>query len=216
MQSSSWLCVRQALIRFFLLVLAMLWVPLAVFIDVEWVGHGMPERGFTEISQELLIFLSSALFVVLAVKLTEQRGLMVLVAGFFLSMFIRELDALFDYIRHGFWKYPVALVVTISLAVAAFYRQQLLPSMAAATRSAGFAYILAGIAILLVFSRVFGTSSFWTAILDSGVGVAAPALVKNVVQEGLELLAYVLIFYGATGVYLEHFPLTRRDNVDVS
>lgn len=203
--------IKRAALSFLVLVLAMLWVPVAVLLDVVVIGHGMPELSVTEISQESALLVSTLLIYVLVFKLPSQRGFLLLVAGMLLSMFIRELDYLFDKIRHGFWKYPVTLVVLLTFALAAFFRKNVLPAMAEATRSVPFAYILAGLAIVLFFSRVFGTGSLWDAILHAGASVDAPALVKNVVQEGLELLGYVLILYGSVLFFLQHRRMTQRE-----
>lgn len=196
--------IKRAALSFLVLVLAMLWVPVAVLLDVVVIGHGMPELSVTEISQEMALLVSSVLMYALVLKLPAQRGFLLLVAGLLLSMFIRELDYLFDQISHGFWKFPVTLVVISTFALAALFRKTVLPAMAEATRSVPFAYILAGLAVVLFFSRVFGTGSLWGAILDAGAGVNAPALVKNSVQEGLELLGYVLILYGSVLFFLQH------------
>lgn len=188
--------IKRAALSFVLLVLGMLWAPVAVLLDVVVFKHGMPEHGVTEISQELALCVSTLLIYVMAVKLPDQRGFLLLVAGLLFSMFLRELDYLFDWISHGFWKYPVTLVFILSVSLAAIFRRTVIPAMAEATRSYPFAYILAGLAVVLFFSRVFGTGSLWNAILDVGTSTQAPALVKNSVQEGLELLGYVLILYG--------------------
>lgn len=207
MQAEDLKQIKRALISFVLLVLGMLWAPAAVMLDVVVIGHGMPEIGVTEMSQELLLLLTVIVAYTLLVRSPEQRGFLVLVAGLFLCMLIRELDYLFDRYRHGFWKYPVSGVLVVTLLLAALWRRTVIAPMAAATRSMPFAYVLAGLAVVLFFSRVFGTGSLWTAVLDAGAGVDAPALVKNSVQEGLELLGYVLIFYGMLRVYLQRFPL---------
>ncbi|KGK40864.1 hypothetical protein LH51_19095 [Nitrincola sp. A-D6] len=196
--------IKRAALSFLILVLGMLWAPVAVLLDVEIIVHGMPELSATEISQGSALLLSTLLMYTMVIKLPSQRGFLLLVAGLFLSMFLRELDYLFDKISHGFWKYPVACVVLLTFALAALFRKSVVPAMAEATRSVPFAYILAGLAVVLFFSRVFGTGSFWEAILDAGANVEAPALVKNAVQEGLELLGYVLVLYGSVLFFLQH------------
>lgn len=188
--------IKHAALMFLLLVLGMLWVPAAVVLDVVVLKNGMPEFGVTEISQELFIFVSLLLMFILAVRLPQQRGFLLLVASFFLCMLIRELDYLFDLIQHGFWKYPVILVIVISFLLACIFRSSILPAMADATRSYPFAYILAGLAVDLFLSRVFGTGSLWSAILETNAGIDAPAIVKNSVQEGVELLGCVLLLFG--------------------
>lgn len=203
--------IKRAALSFLVLVLGMLWAPVAVLLDVVVIGHGMPEHGVTEISQETVLLLATLLMYTMVIKLPSQRGFLLLVAGLFLSMFLRELDYLFDKISHGYWKYPVTLVVLLTFALAALFRNTVVPAMAEATRSVPFAYILAGLAIVLFFSRIFGTGSLWGAILDAGAGVNAPALVKNSVQEGLELLGYVLILYGNVLFFLQHRRSVQRE-----
>ncbi len=203
--------IKQAALLYLFLVLGMLWAPLAVYLDVVVIRHGMPETGVTEISQELILLCSTIVMYVMAFKLNDQRGFLFLVAGLLACMFLRELDYLFDHIQHGFWKYPVTVMILVSFTLAAIFRKTVVPAMADATRSYPFAYILAGLAIVLFFSRIFGTGSLWSAILDSGAGVQAPALVKNSVQEGLELLGYVVIFYGSVLFARLHWQADNRD-----
>lgn len=203
--------IKKAVILYLFLVLAMLWVPAAVYLDVVVLKHGMPEFGVTEISQELSLLVITLLFYWMAIRLSHQRGFLLLVAGLFLSMLIRELDNIFDLIEHGFWKYPVTGVVLISFMLAGIFRSTILPAMVEASRSHPFAYILTGLAVVLFFSRVFGTGSLWTAVLDSGAGVMAPALVKNSVQEGLELLGYLIILYGSVLFARQHWQADKQD-----
>lgn len=184
--------VLRAMVRFFALAMAMLWVPLALTLDTGLFHDRVSETSVTELSQELLLLGSTGLFWHLSARRPFGRGFYTLVAGFFSCMFIREQDAVFDLISHGFWVYPALLVTAITLTLAAFQRKTILPAMAAATHSVPFTHIMIGLAILLFFSRVLGTGSVWELVLP------APhhSLVKNMVQEGLELLGYILIFYG--------------------
>jgi hypothetical protein len=182
----------RALIRFFVLVFAMLWAPLALLLDTVVFDNEVSEFGATELSQAALLLGSAAMFWILSVRRPAGRGFYTLVAGFFSCMFIREQDALFDLIRHGLWVYPATLMALTALLLAGFQHRTILPAMAAATRSVSFNYILTGLAISLFFSRVLGTGSLWDLVLE---GDNVP-LVKNSVQESLELLGYILIFYG--------------------
>jgi hypothetical protein len=184
--------VLRALFRFFVLVLAILWVPLALILDTAVFNDEVSEISVTELSQEALLLGSAVLFWLLSARRPFGRGFYTLVAGFFSCMFIREQDAFFDHISHGFWVYPAVLMTLITLLIAAFQRRTIMPAMAAATRSVPFTYILIGLAILLFFSRVMGTGSFWEMLLPEN----SVALVKNTVQEGLELLGYILMLYG--------------------
>lgn len=189
--------ILRAGIGFALLAFGTLYVPLAVYLDVVVLGHGMPEIGVTEISQEILIFLSATLFVVAAIRERAQRGFLFLVAGAFYWAFVRELDFVFDQVSPGFWKIPATGVVVAAFLLALRWRETILPAMAGAIRSVPFAFIQAGLAILLFFSRVFGTGVFWEVIMEVGENRTPSPLLKNSVQEGTELLGYILIFYGS-------------------
>ncbi|MFC6672212.1 hypothetical protein ACFQDL_20670 [Marinobacterium aestuariivivens] len=193
MQNRTYIAVvLRALIRFFAMVLAMLWTPLALLLDTVVFDDEVAEFGAIELSQTLLLLGSTAIFWLLAARRPAGRGFYVLVAGFFSCMIIREQDALFDLIDHGFWIYPATLMALFALVLAAFQHRSILPAMASATGSVPFNYILAGLAILLFFSRVMGTGGLWDQVLPNG----HVSLVKNSVQESLELLGYIFIFYG--------------------
>lgn len=114
-------------------------------------------------------------------------------------MFIREFDAVFDQVFHGFWVYIAIAWVMFILALALRDKSNILTAMANASQARSFVYIVIGLAIVLAFSRVFGTGSLWRLILD----VEAGSLAKNVIQEGLELLGYLFVFWGTIAYCLE-------------
>ncbi len=188
--------IARAAGHFFLLALYMLLAPAAVYIDVVVIGDSMREASFTEFFQETLLLLSAVGFFILAYFNRSVRGFAILVGGFFVTMLIRELDGFLDEIVHGFWIYPALAWTGFVLFLAARFREGLLPAMADATRSHAFVFIVIGLATVLAFSRVFGTGSLWGAVLNDP---AAASLVKNTVQEGLELLGYLLILRGTVG-----------------
>jgi hypothetical protein len=65
--------------------------------------------------------------------------------------------------------------------------------MAPVKRSVAFNYVLIGREVLLFFNRVMGTGWLWERVPpDDNVSLS-----KNRVQEALELLDYILIFYGS-------------------
>lgn len=188
-------------LKFLALSFITLIAPLAVYIDTNILGTGIREASVTEYSQETLLALSSLAFFVLAYLNRSVRGFAILVGGFFGTMLIREMDQVFDAVFHGFWVYPAILWAGLTIAIATRFRHNLLATMATAARSHSFVYIVLGLAIVLAFSRVFGTTSLWLAVLD---GSDAAKVVKNTVQEGLELLGYLLIFVGSVGYMREH------------
>ena len=182
--------------NFLLLIGLMLLAPAAVTLDLKLMANGIPEASMTEYAQELLLLLTAGGFFLLARRHRELRGFAILVGGFFATLLIRELDSYFDQIVHGFWKYPATLWVCFVLQRVIRHRATVLPGMASAARSPGFARLLVGLAVVIGFSRVFGTTSLWKLVLD---GAPEAVLVKNVVQEGVELLGYLVIFSGFAG-----------------
>lgn len=186
--------IRAAAGKFFLLTTFVLLAPLAVYLDTNVFGQGISEQSITEWTQEILLFSSALMFAFVAWRRPAGRGFSVLVAGFFGTMLIRELDSVFDSIAHGFWVYPASLWIITVIALAARYRHDLLATMAKAAESRSFVYIVLGLAIVLSFSRVFGTTALWLGVLGDG---EAARTAKTAVQEGLELMGYLLIFTGS-------------------
>jgi hypothetical protein len=143
--------------------------------------------------------LSSAVLMALAAwKRPEARGFLALVAGFFGVMLIREADMFLDVITQGFWIYPA---LALSVAVIVYAARQRGTVIAPAIESAStkpFAYLIVGLLLVIVFSRAFGTGQLWEEVM----GEDYRRIYKSVIQEGIELLGYVLVFFGAAKVFL--------------
>lgn len=202
-----WVQIFKAAGWFFAIALFFLLVPALVYVDLVVIGHGMVESSVTEYTQETLLLLSALAFLFLAYKSESQRGFALLVGGFFGALFIRELDGVFDQIHHGAWVYFACAWVASICFLAAQSQGQTLKVMAQASQSKGFVYIVIGLAVLLAFSRVFGTRALWQTVLVSGENVGQ---LKNTIQEGLELLGYQMIFLGSLHyVYAKLRQLTQ-------
>ncbi|MCW4872347.1 hypothetical protein M7793_14930, partial [Enterobacter hormaechei subsp. hoffmannii] len=78
-------------------------IILCLWVDMRFVGHDIPELSLTEIMQETVLATIVFLHFRLAKMDESMRYCNILVGGFFLTMLIRELDALFDLISHGSW-----------------------------------------------------------------------------------------------------------------
>ncbi|KDM92313.1 hypothetical protein [Photobacterium galatheae] len=158
-------------------------------IEILQFSGNLGEDSLVEYAQELYLALSSALFAAVAVKRANVRGFACLVAAFFLVLLIRELDGVLDLVTHGFWKVPAALVAVAGIAYAYQHPQSTQPPLAQYSKHASFGLMIGGMATLLVFSRLFGMSELWqTAMQDNYVRE-----VKNLAEEGVELLGYSLI-----------------------
>lgn len=181
---------------FFLAVLVALPV-LAVSYDLIYLHNGLSENSLTEYFQETLLFLTVLSFGYIAIKESSIRHFCVLVTGFFSCMLIREFDELLDLIVHGFWVYPALFVAAMAIAYASKNIKQTIHTFAHFTRSRHFLSLCLGMALLLVFSRLFGMGVFWQGILGDGYD----RLVKLTAEESVEVLGYTIIFYSAVGYF---------------
>ena len=145
----------------FLLLFALALLPtVSVYIDVVVIGNDVGELSVTEITQELLILTTTLITWYGARKHPDRRGLLVLMAGFFSCIFIRELDGILDYIWHGFWFWPAILMALTSIGyVTIFCRNTVIGPLSNFVNTTPFFFILFGMVSLLVFSRTFGSGS---------------------------------------------------------
>ena len=168
--------------------------PLAAYLDVEVLHDGLTEISVTEISQSILLLLSTLLFCLEAKRRPYARGFLVLVAGFFACMFIREQDYFLDLILREGWLFLAVPTAVVSVGLAVVWRKSVLTPMAAFTRTRSCVFIVAGLVIVIVFSRIFGSGHIlWAGIMGSDY----KGLYKTVIQEGLELFGYGFIFFGS-------------------
>ena len=162
-----------------------------IFLDVI-IHQNIIESSFVEFGQEGLLLFTSAIFTQLAIH--KRMGGLWLVAGFFSCMFIRELDAYFDLIVHGAWKYfALALIAFVFYQAWRLGKENTIATLASFMKSRAYTFIFIGLLIVLVFSRLFGIGELWETIMANHFN----RTVKNVVEEGTELWGYALIFWGA-------------------
>ncbi len=162
----------------------------AIFFDA---AHPMEEGyfgeiTFTEIGQELILFILFGFYMILGAKWKEIQPVSNLVSLFFLMSFVREFNFLFVH-----WIYPVllVLVVVVWLVIRDFKKIQAATirffSVPAST------WLLSGILITYIFSRLFGRSKFWQLLYHD----ESYRLAKAATEEGLELLGNTIMLIGA-------------------
>ena len=162
-----------------------------ILLDLQYFKY-LPERGFVEHSQELLIFLSASIFLYLAFK--KNNSALWLVGGFLGCMFIRELDSVFDKIFHGAWAY-----IVIPLACLCVYKAlkkgivETINLLAEFMRTQAFTRLSSGLLAVLVFSRLIGYKPMWKLAM----GKHYYWNVKFIAEEGTELFGYSIIFLAA-------------------
>lgn len=192
------------IIELTLLSLCILAVPVAISIDVLVFNHGVKEVSITEFSQSILLLVSTVCVGLAAFQNDEYRGFLVIVTCLFAAMLIRESDMFLDYIAQGFWVYPATIVGVATIAILYRLRIKIIPSIVSFSGTRAFTYLIVGLLLTVLFSRAFGTGWFWAEVM----GEDYQRIYKTIIQEGLELLGYVFIFFGSVLTY----KLTRAPN----
>ena len=186
--------VRTALIEGVLLLLGAALVPLIVFSDRHIFMHGLSEHSSTEILQAILTALAASVYWVRSVQLHEYRSWLQALAGFFTLVLIREMDFYLDYIYHGFWSLLASLLLVLVLVMTWRSRHTFRSGLMHYLSHNAHVYVMIGVVMVVLFSRIFGSSDFLLAIMEEQYN---PAF-KTSMQEGLELFGYFLIAMGST------------------
>jgi hypothetical protein len=162
-----------------------------VFIDVRWMNDAVHETSFTEIAQEGMLLIIALLYFTRAWRQVPLRPLYVLVGGFFSCMLIRELDFLFDEISHGSWVWFAVAITLLCVGTALRQPRRIVSGLAAYLRHPGWGMMCAGMLTILIFSRLFGQHELWQHLMLDGYN----RTVKNMAEEGCELLGYSLCLF---------------------
>lgn len=164
--------------------------------------HPIAIENWIENFQELFLVLGSTAFAIAARRNPNYAGGLWLISGFCAALFIRELDALFDLIRHGFWKYVlIAYLCVLAAIVVRAGRETILPGLANFISSRSFMLMLPAVVIILVYSRLYGFKGLWLHFSACGNW----GDFKSFSEEATELLGYTLLLCSAL-----HYSLTHR------
>ncbi len=173
------------------------------FVIVWWDASGkkpFTESGPTEITQSVVLAIATILYFWEARRNQVLRKGLVLVSGLLGCMLIREQDYFLDMIIHGFWKWPAFTLAFFCIAYAIKTPVATLSSLATFVRNRSFSTFLAGLVIVLSYSRIFGTTLLWKALLPDGDWRIA----KYAVEESSELLGYLFILFSVVSLRHSH------------
>jgi len=191
MQSFAMLMVRSLLYLLFI-------VGVAQIFSMEGYSQltksDYSEHSATEKMHDIFAFISCVVFFIAARFSRSLRPAAVIVGTLAGLMLIREFDAFLDEnLFDGAWQ----VLVYSSIAASAFYLfKQTYPikeSLLEYSRTSSAGIFLSGILVVLAFSRLFGRGSFWEAVM----GDSYMRLVKNIAEEGTELMGYALLVIAA-------------------
>lgn len=151
------------------------------------------EGSLTEYMQILFLVLSSFLLGILGFRYKANRSLSILLVGISLVACIREFDNILDhYVFDGAWQVLALLAAALTGYWVYKLRAGLKQAIAEFMNQPAFGIIISGFLIVFTFSRIFGRKVFWKAVMAEHYIRS----VKNVAEEGIELLGYTLIFLG--------------------
>ena len=153
-------------------------------------GQKFTEDSFTESYQEILFFMASLMFFITAIKFEDSRPLSILAGGFTLVCFCRELDFLTDFINSSFWGFTAGTVILTVFILSWKNRKNFTKSFYEYYDSKAFAYMMCGILVTFLFSRLYGKGDFWKALMEENYMRS----IKNAAEECVELMGDILIF----------------------
>lgn len=151
------------------------------------------ENSLTEILQEIFLFMIGILFIVIGRNDHSLSPVSSLISLFFFMSLIRELSFLLDV-----WFYFVLLLLMIFVWLAYHTRKKLMQSLYSFIKSPFISWLVIGLLVTFLFSRLFGRTGLWKAIIGDGYN----RWIKNAAEEGIELLGYSLIFIGGIEILI--------------
>lgn len=182
-------------------------LPVVLFhLDTLWLGNSVSEWSLVEVMAEAFVLSCILSFARLARHSEADRRFAVLAAAFFGCVLVRELDALLDLVFDGLWQ---VLVTAIAVPAIIWAARDFPATLAGARRFLATrqgATMAAGLAVLLVFSRLFGMGAIWGQFVD----LDTARVVKNAIEECTELLGYSLILVASAGYRRRRMRLARR------
>ncbi|QGY42118.1 hypothetical protein GM418_00140 [Maribellus comscasis] len=158
------------------------------------------EATFVEITQEVLLFLLFAFFICIGFKWKEIQPVSNLIGLFFLISFIRE----FNFLSIN-WAYPALIVFLIFIWLFVRDFKKIKEACIQFFSVPASSWLLSGLLITYVFSRLMGRSKFWR-LMYAGEEYR---LAKAATEESIELLGDTIMFIGAIE-FLLYFISKRK------
>ena len=163
-----------------------------MYVDATTTGT-FGETSLVEISQSILLFAISAIFVLAAIKVAALRKSAWLLATFSTASLIRENDIWLDMLHSDGWQILVTPVILVGLAYTWINRDAFLEEQKVYTESVSFGLLISALMTTYIFARLYGMGAFWQIVLQEAY--ARP--VKDMSEECVELFGYGLLLFSA-------------------
>ncbi|BCN25685.1 hypothetical protein [Vibrio alfacsensis] len=174
-------------------------VNLSIRVDYVLLGSSLGETSVTETLQLIMLAVASWSFYRISKQEPQVSHAAILISGFFAVLMIREMDYWMDMIHHGSWVFPALAVTALACAKAYQGGKATVNEMATILQSPYMKLLIGSVVLLLVFSRLYGMGSFWQHVMNEHY----VRDVKNISEEGMELLCYSLIALSAVRTHRE-------------
>ncbi len=185
------------------------WMALTVgLVAIEGILRG-PESRYGEISvielSETAFLLLTAGFFLAAARVSDRwRALCLSFTVAATMAAVREQDAYLDrYVFNGTWQCIVGALAVWLTVYLRRHGRGLASQVVSFAESRGAGLLAAGFLIVFVFSRLLGARAFWMRVMGDGY----QGVVKNIAEEGTELLGYSLLTAAAVETWIH---LRRR------
>ncbi|MEN6567302.1 MAG: hypothetical protein ABFC57_13485 [Veillonellales bacterium] len=159
----------------------------APFIDILILKNPITEISLTECLGEFFLAVIIGIYTYLAIRCPKIRYGMILIAGFFTCMLIREFDFFFDGISVS-WCYIAMAITVVCIILAIKNKESTVRGLVDFCRGKFYFIMVCGLVNLFVFSRLLGMGLLWRHLL----GDFYVRIVKNAVEEATELFSYTL------------------------
>ena len=177
----------------------------APFIDILILKNSIGEISLTEIIQEFILGIIVSLFIYNSFRYPKIKYGMILIAGFFSCLLIRELDFIMDKMPFS-WFY-IAMAIALFCIILAFkHKENTLDGLNHFCKSESYYIMVGGLLLVLAFSRLIGMQILWQDLL----GKSYIRVVKNAVEEISELISYTLCLIAA----FKYTGSLRKRNVE--
>ncbi len=193
--------VLQILTRIAVYGLWMIFLTQLLFWDANQPGMEIKflESTFTEWTQQLILLLMAGIFAHCAYHYVEFRCLSILLAGISSAGLVREFNNFFKVnVFDGAWQMVAFTVVCITAYFIWNHRAGFWSAVNQYRNSFSFGILLSGFLTTFVFSRIYGRTEFWEAVMEDRYFRS----VKNASEESIELLGYGLMLIASIEFFI--------------
>lgn len=218
-------------LRFFIYAVLFGLIAMGMLQGIVAFGPGFySDGGPVEILQSVFALMTAGFFLLASRHDAGRTPFAVLISGFLFCVVVRESDYILDELFRHLWKVGVTVILILTAVYGLRVRKQIPASVSRFVCHPAFGLFMAGILVLLVFSRLFGKGDYWEGIILDWKWEDVKALVrehtqdttytllmenkymtiKRVVEETSEQIGYFLMLIASYEYFLDARKAGRR------